>query len=228
MTWLVWHATLSTNFPLTSMEGSSAHQLLPVRRGPQQGIQRYHGSIVAAAPRPPRQAEALVGLVPLCGAVHRRPNHRPHPVGDASLIQVPVERRWKFQLDSDKQPSVWRESGSILSHQIVIWNTVQLIPLPLVTEVVPVFLRFLHSIASALDKHLGDGQGLVEKAQAPRRDWPALDGVCCEKGRCHSTQEAGGMWVGHPACLHGNRHQRQQLVRPRIPGKGYYFKLSNK
>lgn len=99
----------------------------------------------------------------------------------------------------------------------------QLIPLPLVIEVVPVSLRLLHSVASALDKHLSDGQGLVEKAQAPRRDWPALDGVRGEKGRRHGAQEPGGMRVGHPACFHGNRHQRQQLVRPRIPGKGNYF-----
>lgn len=84
---------LLTNFSSTSVKGSSAHQFLPVGLRPQQGVQCYHWSIVAAAPRPPRQAEALVGLVPLGRTVRGGPNHWPHPVGDASLIQVPVEPR---------------------------------------------------------------------------------------------------------------------------------------
>lgn len=221
---------LLTDFPPTSMEGGSAHQLLPVGLRPQQGVQCDHGSVVAAAPRPPRQAETLVGLVPLGGAVRRGPNQRPHPVGDASLIQVPAGQTHHSDLmatnslQSDPRKSLL---GSLLTALKRALNCAKprplprwLIPLPLVTEVVPVSLRLLHSVASSLDEHLGDGHSLVEKAQPPCSDRPALDGVRGEKGRRHGAQEAGGMRVGHPASFHGNCHQRQQLVRPRIPAKG--------
>lgn len=77
---------------LTSMKARSAHQLLPVRTRPQQGVQRYHGSVVAAASRPAWQTEALVGFVSLSWTVGGGPHRGAPPVRDAPLIQIPVEK----------------------------------------------------------------------------------------------------------------------------------------
>lgn len=77
---------------LTSVEARSAHQLRPVGTGPQQSVQRNHWSVVAAASRPARQAEALVGVVSLGRAVGGGPDHGAHATGDAPQIQVPVDR----------------------------------------------------------------------------------------------------------------------------------------
>lgn len=81
------------------------------------------------------------------------------------------------------------------------------VPLPLVGEVVPVPLRLLHGKASTLNTALGYRQGFVHQAQTPRRNWPALDGVCSKKGRCYGTQEPSGVRMGHSACFHSNHHQ---------------------
>lgn len=77
---------------LTSMKARSAHQLLPVWTRPQQGVQRYHWSVVAAASRPAWQAEALVGFVSLSWAVGGGPHRGALPVRDAPLIQIPEEK----------------------------------------------------------------------------------------------------------------------------------------
>jgi len=100
----------------------------------------------------------------------------------------------------------------------------RLIPLPLVAEEVPVPLGLLHGEASALDEALCYRARLVQQAQTPGRDRPALDGVRREEGRCYGSQETGGVRMGHPARLHGNRHQRQQLVRLWIPDGDKVFR----
>ena len=74
------------------MEASPAHQLLPVRPRPQQGIEGYHWSIVAAAPSPSRQAEALIGQVPLCRPIGGGPGDGPRP-SETPLAQVPENRK---------------------------------------------------------------------------------------------------------------------------------------
>lgn len=82
-----------------------------------------------------------------------------------------------------------------------------LLPLPLITEEGPVSLRLGHSEASTLNEALGQWEGLFDQAQAPGRQGPPLDSVCGKKSRCHCTQEAGGVRMGHSARLHSNRHQ---------------------
>lgn len=82
--------------PLTSMEGGPAHQLFPVWTCAQQGVQRYHWSIMATASGPTWQAEALIGFVSFSRAVRGRPNHRAHTVSEAPQIQVPADRKGGF------------------------------------------------------------------------------------------------------------------------------------
>lgn len=82
--------------PLTSMEGGPAHQLFPVWTCAQQGVQRYHWSIMATASGPTWQAEALIGFVSFSRAVRSRPNHRAHTVSEAPQIQVPADRKGGF------------------------------------------------------------------------------------------------------------------------------------
>lgn len=100
-------------------------------------------------------------------------------------------------------------------------NALLLLPLPLLTKVVPVSLRLLHCEASTLNKALCYWTGFINQAQSPSRDWSSLDGIRGKKSRSHGTQEACRVRMCHSARLHSNCHQWQQLDRFWIPG-GYH------
>lgn len=183
---------------------------------------------MATAPPPSRQAEALIGLVPLSNSIGGGPDHRPLSVREAPLIQVPEERGKtllmvkNIQLQKIKSRCFNSADRYKINERNLNTTTKakwfqQLIPLPLLSKGVPFLHVLLHGEAAVGNNLLCYGTGLFDQAQTPGGDWPPLDGVWGEKSRSNRSQVADGVMMGHPARLHGNMHKRRQLFRLWVP-----------